>query len=401
MGRNVVICTDGTWNTPDQRDRGRVVPSNVVKLSRALAARNKQTNVEQLLYYDPGVGTGGRWDRIKGGVFGVGLSENVTQAYRKIGEHYQDGDHLFLFGFSRGAFTARSLAGLIGLCGIPDPAKDSVDEIVAKAYEIYRMDPRKRGTERDDAAVSHLQSRALKNPNGDPVREVWFVGAWDTVGALGVPLQKINWLGRRKHKFHDVRLGGHIRHAYHAVAVDERRRPFKPTLWLDRGMSDTDVEQLWFSGVHSNVGGGYVDAGLSDRTLLWMCAKAKAAGLAFNDAYMSKRIDPNYHGELRDSMSLGYRALTPFLRPIGEPWLASDDGKPYAALNEGIHYSAKERHEHATEAVYRDSPGAVNLREALRADSPKLAVPLVEEFNFHRGSAGVSWDGDGQAPARL
>lgn len=402
MARNLVICTDGTWNTPDQSDRHRVVASNVVKVCRAVSGRNAKSGVEQLVYYDTGVGTGGRWDRIKGGVFGVGLFDNVQKAYKAIGSGWRPQDRLFLFGFSRGAFTARSLAGLIGVCGIPDPSKGPVAEALSSAVEVYRMDPRKQRTEREKEAAAHLARWSHHDDQGNPIRSVWFVGVWDTVGALGVPLKLLNWVGRHRYSFHDVRLGTHIQHAYHAIAIDERRRPFKPTLWLDRETNaDQQVEQLWFPGVHSNIGGGYVDAGLSDRALLWMCAKARAAGLGLNNDYMRRRLNPDYHGELRDPLSLVYKMSRPFLRPIGKPWPDAGNSRSYPALKEGVHYSAERRHGHVTEALYQANPGAANLTEVLDSKQLPVAPALAEERDFHLSGAAFDWGGDGSAPAPL
>ena len=122
MSRNLVICTDGTWNRPDQRDRSRVVPSNVVKVARALSGETL-SGIEQRVYYDTGVGTGGRWDQFKGGVFGVGLLENVKQAYSAVGSGFQDKDRLFLFGFSRGAYTAREPGGTHRPVRHPEPGQ--------------------------------------------------------------------------------------------------------------------------------------------------------------------------------------------------------------------------------------------------------------------------------------
>ncbi|MDH5736844.1 MAG: DUF2235 domain-containing protein, partial [Gammaproteobacteria bacterium] len=379
--RHFVICTDGTWNTPDQTDRGRVVPSNVVKISRALAGHNT-AGVEQLLYYDRGVGTQGGWDAIKGGAFGIGLSDNVIEAYQVLGHHYQEGDRLFLFGFSRGAYTARSLAGLIGLCGIPDPGKGDVHSLVKKAWAIYReSDPGRR----QQLAAAHVQACSVMTSSG-MANEIWFIGVWDTVGALGIPLKPLNWLGRQRTRFHDVRLGAHIRHAYHAIAIDERRRPFKPALW-ERGVADgeagqsqpQEVQQVWFTGVHSNIGGGYVDTGLSDRAFLWMSAKARTKGLGFRADYMSRRIDPNYHGELRNSMHLGYKMLLPCERPVG--------GGSHI-LGERIHYSVAARLRHPTELAYRDLHRGSSLDQALKSDLPAIEPGMPEELNFHSEQIG-------------
>lgn len=138
MTRNLIVCTDGTWNRPAQRDHGLIVPSNVVKIARAVSGHTTGC-VKQLVYYDTGVGTGGRWDRFKG-AFGYGLADNVKQAYMALGKTFQIGDRIFLFGFSRGAYTVRSLAGLIGLCGIPKKDCDLVS-ICEQAFQIYRLSP--------------------------------------------------------------------------------------------------------------------------------------------------------------------------------------------------------------------------------------------------------------------
>ena len=284
MTRHLIVCTDGTWNQPDQRDRDRIVPSNVVKMARAIAGKTRK-GIPQLVYYDTGVGTGGWWDRIKGGAFGIGLSDNIKQAYTALGQEFRPGDKLFLFGFSRGAYTARSLAGLIGLCGIPDRGKHDLAEATEHAFKIYRLKKRHSEAREHGKKFSHTKGFRQKTLYTD----VHFVGVWDTVGALGIP----GGLFRSRHNFHDVTLGSHITHAYHALATDERRRPFTPTLWLGKNVSrDQKVEQVWFPGVHTNIGGGYVDAGLSDRAFLWMCLKAREAGLGFKADYMNLQSHP-------------------------------------------------------------------------------------------------------------
>ena len=356
---NIVICTDGTWNRPDQTDRDRQVPSNVVKLARALAGQTAQ-GVRQLVYYDPGVGTLGPWDKLWGGVTGAGLALNVRQAYAALGRHYTPGDRVYLFGFSRGAFTARSLGGLVGLCGIPDPDRGDLDQIVAEAFRIYRRDT----PDRAERGLEHAR-RWSHIADGEVANEVWFIGVWDTVGALGVP---VGWFRRRTarpHEFHDVTLGEHVRHAYHALAIDERREQFEPGLWAGPG-AEGHVEQVWFPGVHANIGGGYVDAGLSDRALLWMCAKALEAGLAFDADYMARRVDPNGYGEIRVSRTLMYKGIgARLIRKMG------------SGLNERIHWTAQRRYEFATEDAYRRS--AWNLGESLRAGSPPVLDRLPAE----------------------
>ena len=392
MARNLVICTDGTWNKPDQMDRGRVVPSNVVKLARALSGKTSD-GVSQHVYYDTGVGTGGWWDRVKGGAFGIGLMENVKQAYHCIGTNFEPGDRLFLFGFSRGAYTARSLAGLIGLCGIPDRDKGLVGAAVDSAVKVYRMPQKKRAKReaREASAKEHI-SGCSHMKDGEAVRGIGMVGVWDTVGALGIPLAPLRWVGGRRRRFHDVTLGSHIESAYHALAIDERRRPFRPTLWCARNVSSGQmVEQVWFPGVHTNIGGGYVDAGLSDRALLWMCLKAVGAGLGFRKDYMRGRVDPNLYGELRNSMKRRYRPLGTIVRPIGTDTVAG----------EYIHYSARQRVDFATEAAYRERARRSALQNALDAGMPLIAPSSRAETAFHSLSNLQNWNDGGGSATRL
>ena len=221
-----------------------------------------------------------------------------------------------------------------------------------------------------------------------------FIGVWDTVGAYGIPLAYSNAYNRYRFKFHDTALGDHIERAYHALAIDERRGPFKPTLWQQGEASETQVvEQLWFPGVHSNIGGGYIDHGLSDRAFLWMCLKARDAGLGFKADYMNLRVNPDYHGELRNSRVGIYRVLSVRTRGIG----AND------AAGEAIHYSAEERFDHATESKYREGHAGKNLGPALRnagmKREPRVAPALKEEKEFHSRLDASFWKDGGGSPA--
>lgn len=324
MARNLVVCCDGTWNTPTQTDRGTLVHSNVVKMSLATSGQP-----QQLMYYDPGLGSGGVWDKLTGGALGIGLTRNIKQAYAWIAEHLHADDRLFLFGFSRGAYTVRSLAGLIGRCGLTSADPAQVDH----AYALYR----KAGSEdgkRQAAAFRHGQ----RTPG------IHLLGVWDTVGALGVPVVSRYGMLRKTvrlltdhtafaHGFHDETLGAHVAHAYQALAIDERRGAFEPSLWKATGQPRPNVEQAWFAGAHSNVGGGYVDAGLSDHAFMWLAVKAMEAGLRLDERYLATRVHPDAHGELRSEHHGIYRLMPRHVRRIG---LAD-------TLNETIHASAVER----------------------------------------------------------
>ena len=303
--RNLVVCLDGTWNTPDQRDRGRQIPSNVVKMARAVSTKTAESQPSQEIYYDRGVGTGAFPDCLIGGLTGYGVSENIRAAYRWLIENFQEDDQLFLFGFSRGAYSVRSLGGLIGVCGTPTANNGNIDDVVEEAYGVYR--------ERNAECRKNSGDRFIEK-NKAVRADVHFIGVWDTLGALGVPTSgPVGWWTRWRCGFHNVSLGSHIKHAYHALAINERRGPFQPALWDTKTPTNRRqgqvVVQAWFPGAHSNIGGGYVDCGLSDRALLWMIYNANVHGLRFDESYIDLHLRPNWFGELRDSMRLHYRLM--------------------------------------------------------------------------------------------
>jgi T6SS, Phospholipase effector Tle1-like, catalytic domain len=263
------------------------------------------------------------------------LSANVIDAYHFLIDNYEPGDDLYFFGFSRGAFTARSVAGLVRNCGILRPEnRDRIND----AYRLYR------NTKDKPAGMTSTLFRSAFSY--EPTIE--FVGVWDTVGALGIPpvglgiLHPIfNWVNKRW-SFHDTELSSHVHGAYQALAIDERRRAFKPTLWKRQPGATQILEQVWFTGVHCNVGGGMADSSLSDLALLWMVSKAQHHGLAFKDNAFKPR-PPGDAGELKPgeeatftvaprpitlpspSFTLLYRLTgLPFDRPIGAE--TGDDG---------------------------------------------------------------------------
>jgi uncharacterized protein (DUF2235 family) len=325
--RNLVIAVDGTWNRPDQFDRGRLVPGNVVKMVRAVATDADVTNqLPQLKYYDSGVGTDGWYDKLWGGVAGRGLFGNLRQAYDWLTQNYQPDDRLFLFGFSRGAYTVRSLAAMLSLCGLP---RDGDSHLAEQAATVYRIH------DRDKRMQKAYQFRQQHKCLGVTVH---FLGVWDTVGAMGLPTRgPVGYLTRKRHQFHNVCLSPNVMHARQALAINEQRAAFEPSLWMPPAPpSVISIRQLWFAGVHSNVGGGYVDAGLSDIALRWMMDEASAHGLLLNPSYVARRVDPDEFGELRDSLTPLYRTPMagglPRLRVIGS-----------GALGEEIHESVYRR----------------------------------------------------------
>ncbi len=301
MKRIAVFC-DGTWNRSDAK-----FPTNVVKLAQAVALA---PGVPQQVIYVEGVGTGRGstglargLDRVVGGAFGLGLNLNLEEAYRRLVFSYEPGDEIYLFGFSRGAFTARSLAGFIRASGLL--TRDALAEI-PKALARYRSDdPTTRPDTEESFAyrLSHAPHvttsdkeaewrRANGHPEGVRLR-IAYVGVWDTVGALGVPKQfsLLASVFNGPHQFHDLSLSSSVETARQALAIDERRLSYEPTPWnnipeLNAGApaGAEPYRQEWFQGVHGSVGGGGDVIGLSNATAVWVAEGAMARGLAFDAA---------------------------------------------------------------------------------------------------------------------
>ena len=293
--KRLIICCDGTWQADDDEQ-----PSNVARLHQLLVGQDPH-GVVQRSFYQGGVGTDPvrgrlrrRMRRAAAGAFGWGLDEHIREAYRWLIREFEPGDELFLFGFSRGAYTVRSLTGLIRNCGLLLPR---YSDLVDRAMKHYRA----RGASSHPDAPASTAFRS--NYSHDYVR-VRFLGVWDTVGALGIPA----WFGmparllNRHYEFHDVRLSRMVERACHALAIDERRRSFKPSLWKQcDGRPREGIEQVWFAGVHGDVGGGYAKRGLSDLTLRWMVKRAKVSGLAVDVDRYRQLVNPDWCAEIHDS----------------------------------------------------------------------------------------------------
>lgn len=321
--KRIVICCDGTWNTPDETDHGVPVQTNVVKVAQAVipVAAN---GMVQRMYYNPGVGTSGAFlRRAFDGATGSGLSENVQEAYRFLIASYDPGDELYFFGFSRGAFTVRSLSGLIRNCGIL--RRDAAD-MLEKGYTLYRSRANA-GHPREQESVLFRRTYAVSD-----IVPIKFIGVWDTVGALGNPLLLNGYLSRRQ-SFHDTDLSSKVDYAYQALAIDEKRRNFQATLWHQQAHTENQtLDQTWFVGVHSNVGGGYATTGLSDIALQWMVEKAR--GCELDD--IPVRPDPLQARQ--ESHSGFYRLIPESQRPIDQP---DPDRGP---TNERLHSSVLQRY---------------------------------------------------------
>ena len=305
MKRIAIFC-DGTWNTPDKSENGKHCQTNVVKMANALCPASTD-GVAQLLYYDMGIGSEG--DLIKkvyDGATGTGISNKILQAYRFIINNYEPGDELFLFGFSRGAFTVRSLSGLIRNSGI---LKIENSDQVQRAYRIYHS-RKPEFQPREVEATLFRKTFAVEETT-----MIKFIGVWDTVGALGNPLYLHGFLSRRN-EFHDTELSTRISNAFHALAIDEKRNDFEATLWHQQPNSkDQVLEQVWFPGVHSDVGGGYPEneTGLSDIALKWMLEKAQSYNLNFDIIAMN----PDPMAMMHETYKGFYTFQNKLFRPIG------------------------------------------------------------------------------------
>jgi len=280
MSKKIIFCADGTWDSP-QND------TNVYTLFKSITI-----NSGQVAYYDDGVGSDGTLlENLAGGAFGDGLFQKVKDGYTKIAHVYSKDDQIFLFGFSRGAYTARSLAGMIAICGLP--TEDFGDDLVNDAFQAYR-NPKLRG--------GFNAKYSLYNA------KITMVGVWDTVGALGIPAI-VGGIDPARFGFLDTSLHPDVLNAYQALSIDERRQQFPPTLWTPPAppVAGQTIQQVYFSGVHCDVGGGYPETGLSDITLGWMMGKAISLGLQLAPnvwANYSKLDAANALDQIHESWSL-------------------------------------------------------------------------------------------------
>lgn len=357
MPKSLVICCDGTWNRPDQGGG----PTNVTKMARAILPRNSKGEL-QLVYYDEGVGTGNSIDKWLGGSLGIGLGDNVQQAYRFLALNYEPEDQIIMFGFSRGAFTVRSLGGLVSLVGLL--RKGDLDQM-PRIWDFYRTPPAER-------RVDFIDARWI----GERRPEISLMGVWDTVGALGIPGNLLGRIGRRKHEFHDVKLGHKIKRAYQAIAIDEHRKLYAPAVWDTTKRNEAQsVEQVWFAGAHSNVGGGYADPILSDQAFLWMISKAQPL-LDFDEDYLSRRVErlaeQEARGLLMDPSNGFWNALGRIDREIGKD------------KSEAVHPSAVARYRCREDGAASYQPYPYEPRnlvdylkrtESLECDVPSSRVP--------------------------
>ncbi len=328
MGKNIILCADGTGN------RGGYTPdSNVYKIYNAIDIHD--TNKPQITFYDNGVGTAkNKYWRALSGAFGFGFKANVCDLYEFLARNYDPSDNVFLFGFSRGAATVRAFSGFVAASGLVDGRKLDQDDLEKRADEVFRA---YRAAKKDPSLAK--QCREDQSSHGAiPIK---FIGMWDTVSALGFPqdwnitgigMLVLNWLFKAldhlfdfwifAHRFYNYELTANIQFACQVLAIDDERKSFTPLVWdenrVDERKKDengqeigTHIEQVWFAGAHSNVGGGYGRAGLANVSLDWMMTRAHHHGLEFQKEPVDEiRRNANVQGRLvnsRDGFAIYYR----------------------------------------------------------------------------------------------
>ncbi|MFT6955439.1 MAG: hypothetical protein ACJAYC_000434 [Halieaceae bacterium] len=344
--KRIVVCADGTWNRPEQLGKDNH-PTNVLKFARGIAPKDSN-GVKQVVFYDWGIGS--YHDKLTGGGMGEGLEKNVMDCYRFLVHNYDNGDEIYLFGFSRGAYTVRSLCGMINNCSL---LKSAEGNLIEKAFDIYKT---KKYKPRDQYSKDWRKAHSICD-----VVKVNFVGVWDTVGAMGLPFS-IFGLIKDKHLFYDRKLGSNVIKARHALCLDELRADFEPTIWEPR--KKVNLEQVWFAGVHCDVGGSYKPdddgSNLADIPMMWLKTEAHdgGKGLEFEKHLSKPKLNPlsRHHNEYKGK----YKLLGKRVRVIPPPLTAKQNGRPKEKRKEKllenktwIHHSVKTRYE---ESQYKSTP---------------------------------------------
>lgn len=346
MPKNIVLLSDGTGNSAAKAHR-----TNVWRLYRTLDL----TQGDQIALYDDGVGSQEFLPfRILGGVFGWGLKRNVQELYTFLCQNYEEGDHIYVFGFSRGAFTVRVLAGLICHQGLrPGLSRQELDKEVKKAYKAYRKDRFPWGPKNFVKQLLGYQKTPLLKADQAP--DITAIGVWDTVDAYGMPIDELTLAWDyfiHTLRFADLNLPPNVLKAYHALAIDDERQTFHPTMWNEQGEPPGKIEQVWFTGAHSNVGGGYPKDELALIALDWMMSKVEKAqgatpqnnqdGLQFIKDERQRIRDHGYvHGHLYDARS-GLGAYYRF-KPRNIDKLSHDKDKGVEVATSKIHDSVLQR----------------------------------------------------------
>lgn len=376
--KRLAIFLDGTWNILKNN-------TNVWRL-KSLCAET----ADQYVYYSQGVGTL-RGETFRGGMTGYGIDEEIIDAYTWLIQNFEASDEIFIFGFSRGAYTARSLSGLISKCGVLNlGAPLSIEQL----YNRYRRRTEKTIAQlrKQDFAITKTLEEDWLVRHSTPTT-IKFIGVWDTVGSLGIPTSPLH-SKIQKYRFLDTHLYIHNERAFHALALDEHRRSFEPTFWTktERVGQQTaaprsieNVEQRWFIGAHANVGGGYPSDLLAQAPLKWLMDKAVAAGLQFRKPLVveTSATVPHITDSYRDFAYGLYKWISwPFYRPVG---LAPqhDAGSTTSRINETIDQSVFDRWradssyrpQNLVEWAEKMSIDPATLNKSAMAANPSIAAP--------------------------
>jgi hypothetical protein len=403
--KRLFVCCDGTWDSPTVLCDGVPVPSNVVKFHNCVVqgdVGDVNKPVRQLAFYHCGVGADETLlKKVFYGMTGKGLARNIQSAYHWLAEQYTPGDEIFVVGFSRGAFTARSLVGMLHHCGLLTPV-NATWPLVEEAFRCYRL-----------ASAEEPQKIAFCRKYCHPQQvRIKFVGVWDTVGSLGIPVG-LDWfhLFAGRFRFHDTSLSPLVDHACQALAIDEMRINFQPTLWTEHDAQHTDCQQHWFAGTHGDVGGGYKEVGLSDISLQWMIETASDCGAVFSLA-MLKQIEPDYQGIVHDSLQGIYKvagsqprrfpylcsaAVSASVAPLGGTGVSPVAGKENEFPLQDIHPAVLERY---ADPPITQSPYRPSFPLTPTALSVEVAVEAVEPWNwtgiFLQAGIAYTFEADGQ-----
>ena len=411
--KRIALCLDGTWND----NKAGFVQTNVAKL-QPLIAKVDANGIRQISHYVPGIAnTPGETAQFLKGAVGFGIGDRIRDAYEKLVADYEPGDEIYLFGFSRGAFEARSLGTLITLFGI---AKSIANFPFEEAWSLYRT----RARRRSEDALDEVRATAHY-----PVR-IKCIGVWDTVGNIGNPFSSSGPIGRM-FKFHDTRLSDSIDVGLQALSIDEIRGPFRPALWAlpkDQALPETQhIEQVWFAGTHCNVGGGFRETGLSDIALRWMVERTAATtGLAFDTQELSHstRPDPLAPQHMSATGSIfRWSRFVPFVRLVKQAidgisplrrallgtWRTSKLRGGRVSVNESIHPSVLQRfgqkiielnEDRSRMIVYRPRNLVPSMPEPqtpavlAASDKPRRIKVFTVHGTFDHAAGWDNWDKD-------
>ncbi len=331
MSKRLILCFDGIWDQPPHprapeelsKCVKRNVPptfhltsssgTNVSKLYQSILPRAEDGRVQQK-WYDRG--TEVPWyRRFRTGTFGYGLDQTILQGYAYLVATYEPGDELFIYGFSRGAYTARALVGWLSFSGLLSAAQFHPDSLrrlrnaiasfhapmqlqqLAQCLTELILDPLNHSINDAYHLYRNLHSDARASTSMTTRRRsqdipVTVLGLWDTVGPLGIPTSALRWLNDHQYNFHDTDLSPIVARAYHALALDEHRSDYNATLRTCPARSGQTIEQCWFSGAHEDVGGGYEEQELAEIALRWIQQKSSVAGLSIERSTVPQNLSP-------------------------------------------------------------------------------------------------------------